>query len=61
MKTTFREKIVVFWMIFCIFAALKVKTNKVLDLKNIHYESIKKNIVKVIGEKSNDMKKVVVE
>ena len=31
MKTTFREKIVVFWMIFCIFAALKVKTNKVLD------------------------------
>ena len=25
MKTTFREKIVVFWMIFCIFAALKVK------------------------------------
>lgn len=23
MKTTFREKIVVFWMIFCIFAAFK--------------------------------------
>ena len=22
-----------FWMIYCIFAALKVKTNKVLDLK----------------------------
>lgn len=31
MKTTFREKNSCFWMIFCIFAALKVKTNKVLD------------------------------
>ena len=39
MSTTFSWKKLLLLDVFCIFAALKVKINKVLDLKNqIYYE-----------------------